>query len=50
MKRLSVNLHGNTDNPVGIPGDGDTSGPVVAPLAMVVKANDGLVPWRQSWD
>lgn len=42
----SVNLHGNTDNPVGVPGDGDTTGPGGGPVGNGGKANDG--PGTQS--
>ena len=37
----SVNLHGNTDNPVGVPGDGDTTGPGGGPVGNGGIANDG---------
>lgn len=37
----SVNLHGNTDNPVGVPGDGDTTGPGGGPIGNGGKADDG---------
>ena len=40
-KSASVNLHGNTDNPVGVPGDGDTSGPGGGPVGNGGKADDG---------
>ena len=42
----SVNLHGKTDNPVGGPGDGDTTGPGGGPVGNGGKANDG--PGTQS--
>ena len=42
----SVNLHGNTDNPVGVSGDGDTTGPGGGPVGNGGKANDG--PGTQS--
>ena len=34
----SVNLHGNTDNPVGVSGDGDTTGPGGGPVGNGGKA------------
>lgn len=37
----SINLHGNTDNTVGVPGDGDTTGPGGGPIGNGGKANDG---------
>ena len=37
----SINLYGNTDNPVGVPGDGDTTGPGGGPIGNGGKANDG---------
>lgn len=37
----SINLHGNTDNPVGVPGDGDTTGPGGGPIGNGGKADDG---------
>ena len=37
----SINLHRNTDNPVGVPGDGDTTGPGGGPIGNGGKANDG---------
>ena len=42
----SVNLHGNTDNPVGVSGDGDTTGPGGGHVGNGGKANDG--PGTQS--
>ena len=37
----SVNLKGNTDNPLGIPGSGDVKGPGGGPIGNGGKANDG---------
>ena len=37
----SVNLKGNTDNPLGIPGSGDVKGPGGGPVGNGGKANDG---------
>lgn len=37
----NVNLHGNNDNPVGNPGDGNTPGPGGGPTGNGGKANDG---------
>lgn len=37
----NVNLNGNTDNPVGIPGSGDVKGPGGGPIGNGGKANDG---------
>lgn len=42
----SVNLYGNTDNPVGVSGDDDTTGPGGGPVGNGGKANDG--PGTQS--
>ena len=38
----SVNLNGNTDNPVGIPGSGNVPGPGGGNVGNGGKANDGL--------
>ena len=46
IETASVNLHGNTDNPVGVPGDGDTTGPGGGPVGNGGIANDG--PGTQS--
>ena len=43
----SVNLNGNTDNPVGNPGSGNVPGPVVVMLAMVVKLMMGWAHKRE---
>ena len=37
----SVNLKGNTDNPLGIPGSGDVKGPGGGPIGNGGKADDG---------
>ena len=37
----NVNLHGNNDNPVGTPGDGNTPGPGGGPIGNGGKADDG---------
>ena len=37
----SVNLHGNTDNPVGVPGDGNTPGPGGGPIGNGGTGEDG---------
>lgn len=37
----SINLHGNIDNPVGVSGDDDTTGPGGGPIGNGGKANDG---------
>ncbi len=37
----SVNLNGNTDNPLGIPGSGDVKGPGGGPIGDGGKADDG---------
>lgn len=37
----NVNLHGNTDNPVGTPGDGNTPGPGGGPTGNGGSADDG---------
>ena len=42
----SINLDGNTDNPVGVSGDGDTTGPGGGSVGNGGKANDG--PGTQS--
>ena len=42
----SVNLKGNTDNPLGIPGSGDVKGPGGGPIGNGGKADDG--PGTQS--
>ena len=37
----NVDLHGNNDNPVGTPGDGNTPGPGGGPIGNGGKADDG---------